>query len=89
MQRSVSPCKPTLLAVADRSFGSIAADFEQFMPRGWSFAARGIVVEGWIRQIRPRFFDGCNDAPFRLYFISARKYLAYQADDDYRSAEEL
>jgi hypothetical protein len=35
----------TLLAVADRVFGSIATDFEQFLPRDWSFAARGIVGE--------------------------------------------
>src|ERR1700681_4028727 len=35
----------TLLAVTDRPFGSIATNFEKFMPRGWSFAARGIVGE--------------------------------------------
>jgi hypothetical protein len=38
-----------LLAVADRMIGSIATDFEQFMPRGWSFAARAIVGEVWRR----------------------------------------
>jgi hypothetical protein len=38
-----------LLAVADRLIGSIATDFEQFMPRGWSFAARAIVGEVWRR----------------------------------------
>ena len=37
---------PILLAVADRLFRNLAMDFEQFMPRGWSFAARGIVGEG-------------------------------------------
>jgi hypothetical protein len=35
----------TLLADTDRTFGGIATDFEQFMPRGWAFAARGIVGE--------------------------------------------
>jgi hypothetical protein len=35
----------TLFTTTDRSFGTIAADFEQFMPRGWPSAARGIVGE--------------------------------------------
>jgi hypothetical protein len=40
----------TLPAVTDRPVGNIATDFEQFMPRGWSFAARGIPLDqlsGW------------------------------------------
>jgi len=39
----------TILALADRSFSSIAADFEQVMPRGRSFATRGIIGEVWKR----------------------------------------
>jgi hypothetical protein len=35
----------TLLAVTDRPFGTMATDFEQFTPRGWSVAARDIVGE--------------------------------------------
>jgi hypothetical protein len=56
-----------------KKLGSIATDFEQFMPRGWSVAARGIVGEGGHRQVRPRFFNGSDYAPLRLYFVSARK----------------
>ena len=38
--------RATLLAVADRPFGSLA-EVEQFMPRGRSFAAGGIVGKVW------------------------------------------
>jgi len=39
------PCKPSLLAVADRPFPNIATGSKQFMPRGWSFAACDIIGE--------------------------------------------
>ena len=46
---STAKCVPVasrpLLAVAARPFRSIATDFEQFMPRGWSLAAGGIIGE--------------------------------------------
>ena len=35
-----------LLAVTDLPFGSIATDFEQFIPQGRSLVTRGIVGEG-------------------------------------------
>jgi hypothetical protein len=57
----------------NRLIGSIAMDFEQFMPRGWPFAARSIAGEVRCWQVRPRFFNRRNNAPLRLYFVSARK----------------
>jgi hypothetical protein len=63
----------TLLAVTNSLFCSLARDSDQFMPRGRPFAARDIVGEVRRRQLRPCFFNRCNDAPLRLYFVSARK----------------
>src|SRR5438132_1283393 len=59
----LDPTLRTLIAMADHVFGSRATDFMEFIPRGWSFAACSIVGEGRGRQVRPRFFDRCNDAP--------------------------
>jgi len=55
------------------SFGNLVTDFEQFLPRGWSFAARGVVGELGRWQMRPCLFNRRNNAPLRLYFVSARK----------------
>src|ERR1700760_1829765 len=64
--------KPRLLTITDGPYRCTAADSEQLMPRGW-FATRGIVGEVGRRQLGPRFFNRRNDAPLRLYFVSARK----------------
>jgi len=50
-----------------------SGDFEQFLPRGWSFAAGGIVGQLWHWQMRPPFFNWRNDSPLCLYLVSARK----------------
>ena len=47
--QSLAKLPTTDLYTPNRLFGSIATDFEQVMPRGWSFATRGVIVEVWHR----------------------------------------
>jgi hypothetical protein len=67
--RSLAKPPTTDLYTPNRLFGSIAT----VMPRSWSLAACGVLWEVGRWQMRPCFFNRRNDAPLRLYFLSARK----------------